>query len=326
MGSGTWSTDAYEVRVKRQQAKGQDVFAYNQGAKGVHPTLDPNGLEIRESRDGTDHPNSNAIIVGLDVSGSMGRVVRAIHQDLPQLFRLLMGYKYIPDPQIMFAAFSNGRCDQVPLQVGQFESDNRMDINLENMVMGSPLASGCDPQESSELMLYTAARHTLTDCWEKRHRKGYLFLITDEPAYTQVKQAEINHIIGPKLREDISLEHMIAETFERYHIYIIVPAAANGKCNPVVLEFWKSYVGPDHVIELQNPDDISETMALTIGLSEHAIRLTDGLNHLQADGADKDTLSALSISLAAIAGQSVQGTGFGLNDLNTGDEKRPRRL
>jgi len=327
MGSGTWSTNAYETRVKQQQAKGQDVFAYNQGAKGAHPMLDPHGLEVRESRDGGEHPNSNAIIVGLDVSGSMGRVVRAIHKDLPQLFRLLMGHKYIPDPQIMFAAFSNGRCDQVPLQVGQFESDNRMDVNLENMVMGAPLASGCDPQESSELMLYTAARHTSIDCWEKRHRKGYLFLITDEPAYTQVKQAEINQIIGPRLHEDISLEQMISETSERYHIYVIVPATtSNGQCAPAALEFWKSYVGPEHVIELHNPDDISETMALTIGLTEQAIQLAEGLHHLEADGADRNTLNALSASLAATAGQSIKGTGFGLNDLNTGDEKRPRRL
>ncbi|HVO70015.1 MAG TPA: hypothetical protein VMT24_08220 [Aggregatilineaceae bacterium] len=326
MGSGTWSTNAYEVRLNQRQSQGQDVFAYNRGARGVHPTLDPDGLEMRESRDGAEHPDSNAIIVGLDVSGSMGRVVRAIHKDLPQFFRLLMGHHYIPHPQILFAAFSNGRCDQVPLQIGQFESDNRMDINLENMVMGAPLAGGCDPQESAEIMFYIAAHHTSIDCWEKRQRKGYLFLITDEPAYTQVKKDEINRIISPVLHDDIPLENAIAEAAEHYHLYVVTPAGANGAVNQSMLEFWKSYVGPDHVVVLKNPDDISEIMALTIGLTEHAIRLEDGLQHLKTDGASQDTLEALSAALATIAEQSVKGSGLGLDDLDTGDSKRVRRL
>jgi hypothetical protein len=237
-----------------------------------------------------------------------------------------MGHKYIPDPQIMFAAFSNGRCDRVPLQVGQFESDNRLDENLENMVMGGPLAGGCDPQESSELMLYLAARHTSIDCWEKRQRKGYMFIITDEPAYTRVKQEEVNRIISPKLRDDIALEAMVKEAAERFHLFIVVPASSGGKCDPAVLEFYKSYVGPENVLELLHPDDISETMTLAIGLTERAITLDDGLRHLQADGAGPQTIDALRASLSAVAGQSVKGTGLGLNDLSPDDKKGSKRL
>src|ERR1700694_5301296 len=122
MGSGTWSPNDYQVHIAQQRARGKDDFAYSKEAAQVHPTLNPHGLEVRESRDSAEHPDSNSIIVGLDVSGSMGRVVRAIHAALPQLFKLLQGYHYIPHPQIMFSAFSNGTCDVVPLQVAQFES------------------------------------------------------------------------------------------------------------------------------------------------------------------------------------------------------------
>ena len=96
----------------------------------------------------------------------MGKVVRGIHADLPRLLELLLGHKYLPDPQILFAAVGDATCDAVPLQVGQFESDNRMDQHLENMVLEG--GGGGSKHESYELMLYVAARHTAIDCWEKR--------------------------------------------------------------------------------------------------------------------------------------------------------------
>jgi len=326
MGSGVWSANTYQSRVSQRTNAGQDVFAYNQGARGVHPSLDPQGLEMRESRDSNEHPNSNSIIVGLDVSGSMGRVVRGIHKDLPQLFGLLLGHNYVPHPQILFAAFSNGRCDRVPLQVGQFESDNRMDQHFENMVMGGPLAGGCDPVESAELMFYLAARHTSIDCWEKRKHKGYLFLISDEPAYRAVKHEEIQKIIGTKLRENIPLEKIIAEAREKYHLFIVVPNNAAGAINTNVLEFWKSYLESQHVIPLNDPEDVSETIALTIGLTEHTIRLEDGLAHLKATGSSDRTINALAANLSAISGQAIKGTGSGLDDLENDQRKGTRRL
>jgi hypothetical protein len=88
----------------------------------------------------------------------MDRVVRGIHADLPRLHEMLLGYKYIPHPQISSARSATRPCDRVPLQVGQFESDNRMDQNLEHMILEG--GGGGQKTESYELMLYTAARHT----------------------------------------------------------------------------------------------------------------------------------------------------------------------
>ena len=126
----------------------------------MHPTLDPYGLTVRESRDSAEHPDSNPILISLDVTGSMGAVVRGIHRDLPHLHELLLGHKYIPHPQILFAAVGDATCDRVPLQVGQFESDNRMDQNLENMILEG--GGGGQKTESYELAMYVAARHTAT--------------------------------------------------------------------------------------------------------------------------------------------------------------------
>src|SRR5438552_2269737 len=109
MGSGRWSAATFSERAVAKAKEGKDTFHYSERAIATgqlrpHQTLDPRGMGIRESRDSQEHPNSNAIIIGLDVTGSMGAVVRGIHSDLPRLHELILGHNYISDPQIMFAA------------------------------------------------------------------------------------------------------------------------------------------------------------------------------------------------------------------------------
>lgn len=323
MGSGVWSPTTYQRRASQRQATGQSAFHYSANAGAVHPTLNPYGLEVRESRDSDEHPDSNSIMVGLDVSGSMGAVVRAIHKDLPQLLNLLLNREYIPHPQIMFAAFSNGSCDPVAVQVGQFESDNRMDQHLENLILGGKLAGGCDVRESGELMFYVAARHTSFDAYEKRQRKGYLFVITDEMGYDNIKRDEIERVFGRKLDRDIPFKQMVDETREKYHTFVIIPQTKSGT-DENVIRFWQSYVDPRHVIVLRNPDDVSETIALTIGINERNIRLEDGLNHLKQDGASSQTISALEDALAVLDEGAVKSAGS-LSSLDSDDSGRGTR-
>lgn len=282
MGSGLWSALTYHDRAAARAAAGKDVFDYSSDALAsghlkVHQTLDPRGLRFRESRDSDEHPNSNPIIISLDVTGSMGAVCRAIHADLPKLHELLLGHKYIPDPQILFAAVGDATCDAVPLQVGQFESDNRMDQNLENMILEG--GGGGQKTESYELMLYVAARHTVTDAWEKRRRKGYLFIIGDEMAYAAVDRQAVAALIGPELEVDLPLDALMAEVRERYHVFFVLPGGASNGRDRGVLRFWTKLLGEDHVLRLQDPGETSASIALTIAINE-------GTLHKPADAAD----------------------------------------
>ena len=38
-----------------------------------------------------------------------------------------------------------------------------------------------------------------------------------------------------------------------------------------MVHFWEQLLGADHVLKLQNPDDTSESIAMTIGLNEGVI-------------------------------------------------------
>jgi hypothetical protein len=274
MGSGAWSATSYHTTARARAAAGIDTFDYSARAQKsgnlvVHPSLNPYGLTTRESRDSAEHPDSNSILISLDVTGSMTNVLRQIHRDLPHLHELLLGHKYIPHPQILFAAVGDATCDRVPLQVGQFESDNRMDQNLENMVLEG--GGGGQKTESYELSLYIAARHTAIDCDEKRGRKGYLFIIGDEMAYPLVQRAHVNRLLGIDPQADIPLQQITAEAQEKYHVYFIIPGGAAHGGDTQVVQFWEQLLGTDHLIKLRDPDDTSESIAMTIGLNEGVI-------------------------------------------------------
>ena len=86
MGSGRWSTDVYDAAARFRAATGASAFAYSDGgATRVHPALDPQGVTARESRDSAEHPDSVAIAVLFDVTGSMLEVPRTLQGKLPQL-------------------------------------------------------------------------------------------------------------------------------------------------------------------------------------------------------------------------------------------------
>ena len=169
----------------------------------MHPALDPLGVTVRESRDSAEHPESLAIAVLFDVTGSMGGVPRVLQAKLPQLLGLLLRKGYAEDPQIMFGAIGDATCDRAPLQVGQFESDNRMDDDLGRILLEG--GGGGQKTESYELAMYFMARHTAIDCYDKRGQRGYLFLIGDELAYPQVKPAEVRDVIGDGLQAALPL-------------------------------------------------------------------------------------------------------------------------
>lgn len=299
MGSGSWSTNVYDAAARYRAASGDGAFAYSdrvtasspRGSWAAHPSLDPNGLTLRESRDSAEHPTSLAIAVLFDVTGSMRTVPQVLQTKLPELFGLLLRKGYTEHPQVLFGAVGDATCDRVPLQIGQFESDNRMDADLGNILLEG--GGGGQMTESYELALYAMARHTALDCHEKRGRRGYLFLIGDEMPYGKVKAREVRDVLGEHIPQDIPVTDILAELQRTYHVYYILPAGSSYVGNTEVLGIWRKLLG-QNVIELDDLDAVCETIALTVGLGEEAIDLAAGL----ADLADVGSAAGGSVSKA----------------------------
>jgi hypothetical protein len=307
MGSGRWSTDVYTAAAHYRAASGTSAFAYSDGgAREAHPALDPKGVTERESRDSGEHPFSTPIAVLFDVTGSMGGVPRMLQTKLPQLLGLLTRKGYATDPHILFGAVGDATCDRVPLQVGQFESDNRMDDDLARIVLEG--GGGGQKTESYELAMYFLARHTALDSIAKRGRRGYLFLIGDEMPYPRVNPREVRKFIGDDLREPIGTEAMIAELRRSFDVYYLMPSAAGWGGDTEILTRWRELLG-QNVLVLDDLDAVCETIAVTVGLGEDTIDLDEGLADLvQVGSAHGETVGKALAPLQR--GVVVRGAGL----------------
>lgn len=320
MGGGSWSADSYASSTGATLRSGGSGFAYSDDLKTrpqdewkVHEDLDPKlenkagehaGKNIREAMDSPEHPNSVAIAVLLDVTGSMLGVPQELIKKLPALHSLLQMKGYVEDPQVLFGAIGDATGDKVPLQVAQFESDNRMDEQLGNIVLeGNGQGGG---HESYELAMYFMARHTHIDCAKKRDHKGYLFIIGDEQPYPAVKAHEVLRVIGDDLGgENISLPTIIEELQEKFQVFFIAPSGTSytqrSDSLNALLNHWRTLIGPQNVIELRDLDTVAETIAVTVGVGEETVSLEQAAQDIK-EVSGEETADTVSSALASVAG------------------------
>lgn len=281
MGHSHWSDAAYQARQHHRKATKRSAFVYDDhvrttGQVQVHPEMNPFG-KTRESRDSQAHPDSVAMGVLFDVTGSMGSIPRLLQTKLGALMRLLVQRGCLAHPQILFGAIGDAYSDHVPLQIGQFESGLEMDDDLGKIFIEG--AGGGQVHESYELGLYFMARHTAIDCFDRRGHKGYLFTIGDEKPYPQLNRAQVAAIIGDHLEVDLPIEQVITELHARYeHFHIMPTETAHGR-DPAVQARWRELLG-ERLLLLEDASAVCETIALTVGLCEGTL---PDLDHARAD-------------------------------------------
>lgn len=308
MGGGSWSDDAYKsLSSTRSSTVGVSSFTHDHSIRtgavkaGVHDRLNPKGVVNRESRDSVAHPTSNAIAVLFDVTGSMGGIPRVLQTKLPKLMSILAAKGAIEHPQILFGAIGDYHGDEVPLQVGQFESDVAMDEDLDKIYIEG--GGGGQKSESYELGLYFMARHTSIDCLEKRGKKGYLFMIGDEMARNVEKRA-VNDVIGDNLETDIQLSKIAQEAQEKYEVYFIIPTRASHGQDKDIQQFWEKLFG-QNVLKLDDESLVCELIATTIALAEDSI---DSVSDVAADlGLSKSGLTSLTNALSVVQSNKARG-------------------
>jgi hypothetical protein len=303
MGHSDWSDTAYRSRQNHRKATNSTAFTYDRhvrtsGEIKVHPQMNPFGV-TRESRDSAAHPESLAISVIFDVTGSMGRVPRVMQTKLGALMRVLIQRGYVAHPQIMFGAVGDATCDRVPLQIGQFESGLEMDEDLGKIYIEG--GGGGQVHESYELAMYFMARHTSIDCYEKRSRKGYLFTIGDEKPYANVRRRIVQDLLGDGPKRDLPLKQVLSELHEKYEYFHIVPTNTSHGSNPAIQAHWRDLLG-ERVIMLDDEAAVCETIALMIGLCEGTVDdLSLGADDLVEAGCDRDTATTAVTALTPYA-------------------------
>lgn len=225
---GSSRVSSYEdaVRATRTTRSHEDAFHYSQqatqsGAGRVHDHLNPKGV-MRECLDSDAMPNVTPIVFAMDVTRSRGDDAKVVYSGLMPFLGSLFLSGAAVDPQLMFVAFGDATSDRAPLQIGQFESDERMDGDLGRLWLEE--GGGGTGEESAELVAYMLARKTKIDAVDVRGQKGFCFFTSDEAMYPAVKAAEVKRIIGDDIGEDIPSSEIFAELQRKFHTYLIFPA------------------------------------------------------------------------------------------------------
>ncbi len=303
MGGGAWDPRAYSSAKATRAASGIDDFDYDARvktgrAKGIHDSLDPKkvagptsplaGQNVREARDSDEHPESVPIAVIFDVTGSMGGIPVVLQKKLTSLMDVVIAKVGMKDPQILVGAVGDSTCDRYPLQVGQFESDNRFDETLRNIILEG--GGGGQVMESYALAYRFAAYHTATDAFEKRGKKGYLFTMGDEAAWPTVTKADVERIFGVEAEADETIEELLNRAKEKWEVFHLFSMDGSYPDRKDIHDKWKKLLGERFVL-VDDSSLICEVIA--------------GIVHMLETAQDVDTIVS-DIGLTGAAARSVK--------------------
>ena len=222
MGSGSFTTTSFKAystsRGRTVDAKGtvtsdnlQDFYQQTH----IHKDLNPYKV-VRECCDSEEHPNTIPVIIGLDVTGSMGRACVKTAQNLNTIITSL--YDKFDDIEFMIMGIGDLAYDHAPIQASQFESDVRIAEHLDKVYMER--GGGGNGFESYTAAWYFGLYHTKLDCW-RRGKKGIIITMGDEPLNPYLPKYPLSKVTGDNLEADVETKDLYELTKEKFDIYHI---------------------------------------------------------------------------------------------------------
>ena len=219
MGGGFYDQDVAQSLRSTQR----DAFSYSaytvtdttgSARRAVHPAISP--YKTRREVN-----NETPIVVALDVTRSRGDDTKLMYDKLPMLMGQIALQGYVPNPGISFAAIGDASSDSAPLQVGQFEADNRLDEVLSRIWIEE--GGGGTGQESYELAAYYYSRTNCVRLAAGTGKKGYFFFVGDEGFYPKVDREQVLRVIGEPLSEDLPAAEAFRRLHEKFHVFLLFP-------------------------------------------------------------------------------------------------------
>ena len=302
MGSSRWSDDAYtSLSASRSYAtKSADAIF----SKKVVSDMTPVNISVRESRDSDNHPESLAVMVFLDDTGSMGRIPEDIIKNKLGVLMNTIIDNGVEHPQVLFGAVNDHYCTSTPLQIGQFESGpDELDKWLTSVHLQG--GGGGQDKESYLLAWLVAGRHTSIDCFEKRNEKGFLFTIGDESSWDSITADKLRTIFGYTQGEDVTDKQLLEEAQRLYHVYHIHINEASYKNDPQVLGYWKKMLG-ERLIVLDDYNAVCETISTLIAVL-HGCDMSSVVSKFDAKTAGLVTTALATVVKGAIVSANNDG-------------------
>lgn len=257
----------------------------------IDPYLDPRDITLRESCDSDANPTSTPIILGLDVTGSMGSIaLQFARESIGKLMNKIYEQRPVSDPHLMFMGIGDAWCDSAPLQVSQFEADIRIAEQLVKLYVEG--GGGGNNSESYTLPWFFASRYCKIDSFAKRGKKGYIFTIGDECAPEPLTKRQITAIMGNRAEfseiTELSGETLFNEASKEWEIFHVLVEQGDycRHSKTRAVKSWYNLVG-NRLLRLDNKNNLEEVILA-------AIRVAEGMTPVEAlekaDPAARDSI------------------------------------
>ena len=301
MGYGSWTATSWTSYTTTRGYTDTSSASEMYTSHRMKDEFDPKNIKMREARDSAEHPNSTPIILALDVTGSMSSVLETVSRRLGDTMGEIYKRNPVEDPQVCFMAFGDVECDYSPLQVTQFESDIRIAEQLNDIYFER--GGGGNDGESYMLPWYFAARRCVTDAWEKRGKKGFLFTIGDEQCLPKLGKDAVEEFLGDTVERDLTAAELLTEVSRKYEVYHLI-------VDPVAYQQpeknWKKLLGKNCIIVediAKIPEIIVSILEINAGkTADEVIDTWDGTTKLVVGKA----IGALRTPIGAVTGGLVE--------------------
>lgn len=272
MGGGSWTSSDYTSYAKKTRGVSCSVSAVTglsfDGDDRVDQVFKSYSLhedlnikdKIRECCDTEEHPNTVPVILGLDVTGSMGNSAMECSKKLNVIMNTLL--KEVTDVEFSIMAIGDTAYDRAPIQMSQFESDVRIAQAIDKIYFEG--GGGPNEYESYSLAWYCGLNHAKLDCWN-RGKRGIIITLGDEPLNPILFKDEIQRFCGGKVQSDFDTEELYREAVDKYDIYHIIIKDGRGY-RYGGFDSWRKLLPEDHVIEA-NVSELDQVIPNIIKMS-----------------------------------------------------------
>lgn len=292
MGGQSYSSNVYSsISSTNAKKTAKQIFTSSR----MPIEMDPSKKAFREARDSDVNPETIPIIVGLDVTGSMGDIPEALCKGkLGTLIETVNAHN-VKYPAILFAGVGDHYSDNAPLQIGQFESGAE-ELNKWLTTVWLEGGGGGQAMESYPLVWGFAGKYTSTDSFERRGQKGFLFTIGDEGFHPEYSSNFLKDLFNMPEASNTQAKEMLDEAlkmWEIFHIHV-EDGSYPTKRFPGIAKNWKDLLG-ERFIVLEDSEYVAETIASTVSVILGA-NLSDVVK-----GFDSKTTAAVTNALVAVS-------------------------
>jgi len=301
MGTSRWDNTAYHsYSATRSVMSRSEIFT----RRSIDNGMNPKGVQFREARDSEANPETTPIVIGLDVTGSMGYIPEYMVKDgLGRMVNEILERRPVTDPTVLITGVGDAMMrDRAPLQVGQFESDLVIANWLEALYLEG--GGGGNGIESYDLAYYFAAFHTRTDNFEVRNRPGVIITIGDEGPNPVTRREHVAEIIGGSIETDVRFSDLIQtvrQMYIPYHIIIAEGGHASSYGAQRLKNDWGAFLGQNALV-LSNHRMIAPLIVSILEI-EAGRSVTDAINNWN----DAETKRVLREVLEGFTPESSSG-------------------